>query len=364
MSEQVYKEIFKRPNKMSSAYNHFDISVVNQMHQIDVLHLPNDDGYPFVLSVIDCASRYKAARAIQGQTKPEIIEALNSIYSITDDVQESNNIDTQIQPVEPAKPKKVKIAVPESTRVTRSKGPAKLSPVEIVKAKRAKPVIPESNRVLRSKTKGSGFTKAQCMKLPMRLNGDGGFRMLGDWCDRHSIILIINQPRHHCAFVESMNKELAKLMFQRRHLEEIKEGEEVYMDWVQYLQKDVKKLNSRVTRMIKMKPVDAYKLDIVEQPENNIEFLEAKDLPIGTKVRRLLNKDEILTVGTNSLKAEKGVDKTRRRATDPYWTLDVYTVSDKFKEDGKYTMYEITDKNGDVYSHYYTKFALQKTKSS
>ena len=95
MSEQVYKEIFKRPSNMSSAYNHFDISVVNQMHQIDVLYLPNDDGYAFVLSVVDCASRYKAARAIKGQSKPEIIEALNSIYSITDDVIES---DKEVKP--------------------------------------------------------------------------------------------------------------------------------------------------------------------------------------------------------------------------------------------------------------------------
>ena len=331
MSEQLYKEIFKQPGKMSSAYNHFDISIVNQMHQIDVLHLPNDDGYPFVLSVIDCASRYKAARAIKGQTKVDIIEALNSIYSITD-VMESNDIDTQIKPVKSVKPKRAKIVVPESTRV------------------------------LRSKTTGSGFNKSECMKLPQKLNGDGGFRMLGDWCARHGIILIINQPKHHCAFVEAMNRELAKLMFKRRHLEEIKEGEEVYMDWVQYLQKDIKKLNSRVTRMIKMKPIDAYKLDIVDQPENNIKFLENKDIPIGTRVRRLLNKDEILTVGTNSLKAEKGVDKTRRRATDPYWTIDVYTVTDKFKEDGKYTMYQLTDQNGNIYSHHYTKFALQKTK--
>lgn len=287
--ELVYKEIFKKPSNKTQKSNHYDISVVNEMHQIDILYLPKDAGYKYALCVVDCASRFKAAQPLKTKYKAEILQQLDEIY--------------------------------------------------------------------------------KTMKKPQKLNGDGEMKQLKGWCNDNSIQLIINEPKHHCSFVENMNKELAKLIFKRQHLKEL-ETKKPNTEWVETLQQDIDTLNNRVTSMIKMKPRIAYKRQIVEQPVQKLE--EGEDQlrwKVGTRVRRLFNKDEILTLVTNKLGKEAGVDKTRRRATDPYWSQDIYLVTEIFESPLKYTMHAISLVNKDgkelakpvPYPHHYNYYQLQPT---
>ncbi len=211
------------------------------------------------------------------------------------------------------------------------------------------------------------------MNPPIEINSDSEFAVLKTWCNKNKINLRINKPSNHCAFVENFNKELARLIFKDQHIVEM-ETHQSDTKWVNKLQKYVKALNNRKTRLIKMKPVDAYKMIMVPQPTNNFSKEDtSKRFKVGTLVRRMLNGDEILTIVTNKTSAEKGVDKTRRRATDPYFTRDVYRVSRVIEQpvndvgvndnhDSKLPMFEIQDASGTIYPHHYTHFQLRRTK--
>jgi len=37
-----YKEIFTKPPAKALLYNHYDVSLPNMLHQIDILYLPHD----------------------------------------------------------------------------------------------------------------------------------------------------------------------------------------------------------------------------------------------------------------------------------------------------------------------------------
>jgi hypothetical protein len=81
ITEKTVKQIFKKPHRNArKLFNHFNISVPNEMHQVDLLYLPNDDGYKYALCLVDCASRYKAARALESKLAVDIIQALENIY--------------------------------------------------------------------------------------------------------------------------------------------------------------------------------------------------------------------------------------------------------------------------------------------
>ncbi len=62
----------------------FDISVPNEVHQADLLFLPHDKvrrrTYKYALSVVDVASRYKAAEPLASKTAAEVADALSRIY--------------------------------------------------------------------------------------------------------------------------------------------------------------------------------------------------------------------------------------------------------------------------------------------
>ena len=53
----------------------------------------------------------------------------------------------------------------------------------------------------------------------------------------------------HTAFVENLNKELAKFLFKPQDAQELQDPEKVSTAWVKYLQSTVAKLNNRKTGM-------------------------------------------------------------------------------------------------------------------
>lgn len=62
----------------------FDISIPNEMHQADLLFLPHDKvgrkTYKYALTVIDVASRYKAAMPLTTKNSSDVAKALAQIY--------------------------------------------------------------------------------------------------------------------------------------------------------------------------------------------------------------------------------------------------------------------------------------------
>ena len=62
----------------------FDVAVPNAVHQADLLFLPHDKvgrrTYRYALSVVDVASRYKAAEPLTSKTAAEVANALSRIY--------------------------------------------------------------------------------------------------------------------------------------------------------------------------------------------------------------------------------------------------------------------------------------------
>ena len=65
------------------------------------------------------------------------------------------------------------------------------------------------------------------------------------------------------AFVESFNKELAKLLLKPMDAQELRNPKTLSTIWVKNLNKTVNKMNNTVSSMIGMKPMDAIKLDTV-----------------------------------------------------------------------------------------------------
>lgn len=53
----------------------------NQVHQIDILYLPHDNGYKYALVVVDLYSGLTEAEKLKSRTSTEVIKALTKIYS-------------------------------------------------------------------------------------------------------------------------------------------------------------------------------------------------------------------------------------------------------------------------------------------
>ena len=99
-----------------------------------------------------------------------------------------------------------------------------------------------------------------------------------------------------------------------------------------------------------MKPIEAIKMEYVPQPQNK-GVSDEKELTIGTHVRRLLNKDEILNIATKKISVGK------RRITDPYYSYNKYIVDKKINVPDGITLYKIRDsRTGKTYPHLYTEF--------
>lgn len=59
---------------------HFTIDKPNDIHQLDIMYLVNDDGYKYILTLVDVASRFKAAAPLQEKSADAALEGLKAIY--------------------------------------------------------------------------------------------------------------------------------------------------------------------------------------------------------------------------------------------------------------------------------------------
>ena len=78
LSKQT-KAIYKPPLK-EIVFPHIDVPDVGWMHQIDILHLPNDDGFKYLLTAIDVYDSSCDAIALKTMDMPTVIHAMNTMY--------------------------------------------------------------------------------------------------------------------------------------------------------------------------------------------------------------------------------------------------------------------------------------------
>ena len=98
--------------------------------------------------------------------------------------------------------------------------------------------------------------------------------------------------------------------------------------WVKQLQNIIKKMNSEITAMIKMKPKDAIKLDYVEL---KVKEIQEKDiLPEDGLYRYLYQPGEL----------EGG---QQRRATDMIWSWNTFRLDKIIQDEGERVLYYLRD---------------------
>ena len=164
----------------------------------------------------------------------------------------------------------------------------------------------------------------------------------------------------HLPLVETSNRLISTRLFSLQSQTELETGE-VSREWVNRLHEVVEKINNTMNVEIKMSPADAIKVEITTQPLPKFKKPD-KDLsvPLGAFVRRLLLIDEVLDLATKRIKRE------RRRATDPYWSFEIYEViSEIISPDFGVKMYRIKPVNlveAQSLPNYYTYWELQVLK--
>ena len=78
LSKQAIYQVYFTPVR-HIVRPHFAIYKPNDSHQADLLFLPTDNGYKYALTVIDVASRYKAARPLKTKSSEAVAAAFSDI---------------------------------------------------------------------------------------------------------------------------------------------------------------------------------------------------------------------------------------------------------------------------------------------
>jgi hypothetical protein len=133
------------------------------------------------------------------------------------------------------------------------------------------------------------------------------------------------------------------------------ETQKLSKQWIADLDEVIDILNNRVNDMTKLRPYVAIKRKNVKQKETVHDKEDAyKFHERGTKVRYLLEKDEVLDTSTGKTKIE------RKRATDPLWSKDIYTVGNIVKScEDCIVMHWLEDDKGKPLQHLYNYWELK-----
>ena len=78
--EDIIKQLYKRQPKEIPP-NHKEVYKANFEHQIDILYVPQDKTYKYILTIIDVNNSLCDARPLTNQTTKQIIDKLEDIYS-------------------------------------------------------------------------------------------------------------------------------------------------------------------------------------------------------------------------------------------------------------------------------------------
>ena len=224
----------------------FDVELPNAVHQADLLFLPHDKLrrkiFKFALTVVDVASRFKAAEPLTSKDSSEVSKAFQKIY----------------------------------------KGP---------------------------------------LKWPKILQVDPGREFMGEVTremTKHETRIRRGNPNVHRdqGIVERFNRTLGERLFSFQYSQEMnmKSGERS-REWVKRLPEVVKELNNETTRLTGKKPIDAIKEKVVDSKKPNYSR------PVGKNEKRLDS-----SVNVRYLFAPGELEGGQRRATDPNWSLKVFSI--------------------------------------
>ncbi len=222
-----------------------------------------------------------------------------------------------------------------------------LSVVDVAsRYKEAEPLTSKySNEVAKALTK---IYKRSKLTWPKGVQMDAGREFMGEFTDlmkSHNVDMVRIKPNpgshRKQAIVERFNRTLAEKLFTPQLAKEIlalarhdanqaKLSEFRNTEWVRNLPAVVANLNKSKTRLISMTPDEAITKDKVYSksslpPKEKLNMLE-----LGSKVRYLLEPGEL-------------EHDTRRRATDPVWSIDAYVIESAFKNTDGLWIYRLND---------------------
>ena len=182
---------------------------------------------------------------------------------------------------------------------------------------------------------------SRLLKWPKLLQVDPGREFMGkvnEVMKKHNVSIKRGGAGQHRAqaIVETFNRTLAERLFEHQYAQEIlleaRGGKNVRStEWVSRLPDIVKALNNEETRLIGMKPVDAIKKKEVKA--------------LGSAPQKLKNEIQIPSnVGLRYLYAPGELEGgERRRATDPNWALETYTIDSVVKTPGDPILYYLSE---------------------
>ena len=85
LSKQAFWQVHSPPPKRVDR-PHYEVTVPNEVHQFDVLYMPQDtlygNKYKYILSGIDVASRYKVTRPMRTKQAKDVAEMISDIYKV------------------------------------------------------------------------------------------------------------------------------------------------------------------------------------------------------------------------------------------------------------------------------------------
>jgi hypothetical protein len=154
---------------------------------------------------------------------------------------------------------------------------------------------------------------------PKVLHIDDGSEFKGhviDLMKRKKVRIRVGKTKRSQCIVERFNKTLARKLYRIQDVNDLVNKLESDKKWVQNLPIIINELNNTVSRLIKMKPWDAIKLD-------NVYALPSKPArrPVGSKEPRLP-----YMIPVRYLLEDGELEGGRRRATDPNWSEKIYYV--------------------------------------
>lgn len=94
LKRQELSQLYKRPRKETKQETpNFDfVPRPNLLHQADILYMPNDKGYKYVLVVVDVATREVEAQPLKDKSKDTILKALKTIYTQSQSLREPETL--------------------------------------------------------------------------------------------------------------------------------------------------------------------------------------------------------------------------------------------------------------------------------
>ena len=173
--------------------------------------------------------------------------------------------------------------------------------------------------------------KRSSLKWPQTLQVDPGREFMGSvttLLEKHNVGIRRGEKEAHRsqAIVERFNRTLSERLFLHQYGVEMNNPTKRSTEWVVRLPGVISALNNEVTRLIHMKPAKAIKLKYVSAQPAAPQKTHNPKIPSNANVRYLYQAGEL----------EGG---QRYRATDPVWSLKIYTIDRSIGKEGEPTLY-------------------------